>query len=69
MCEECLNHALATIYGEEKSRWYFSPHAYDHESYVASLDKSAEYGNQYEIINAIRACPINRKRYFTLPPR
>ena len=53
MCEECLNHALATVYGEEKSRWYFSPHAYDHESFVASLDKSVEYGDQYEIINAI----------------
>ena len=53
MCEECQKHALATVYGEEQSRWYFSPHAYDHESFVASLDKSVEYTNQYEIINAI----------------
>jgi len=53
MCEDCLNHALATVFGEEKAHWYFSPHAYDHESFVAALDKSVEYGNQYEILNAI----------------
>ncbi len=53
MCEECMKHALATVYGEEQSRWYFSPHAYDHESFLAQLDKATEYGSQYEIINAI----------------
>ena len=44
---------LATVYGEEQSRWYFSPHACDHESFVASLDKSTEYQSQYEILDAI----------------
>jgi len=53
MCKECQEHALATIYGEEQSRWYFSPHAYDHESFVAQLDKNTEYANQYEFLNAI----------------
>ncbi len=53
MCEECMNHALATVYGEEQARWYFSPHAYDHESFLAALDKSTEYQSQYEILNAI----------------
>ena len=53
MCEECLEHALATVYGEEKPAWYFSPHAYDHESYVNAFEKSTEYINQYEFLNAI----------------
>ena len=53
MCEECMSHALATVYGEEQARWYFSPHAYDHESFLAALDKSTEYQSQYEILNAI----------------
>lgn len=53
MCQECLNHALATIYGEEQARWYFSPHAHDHEAFLASLEKGLEYTSQYEFINAI----------------
>ena len=53
MCEECMSHALATVYGEEQARWYFSPHAHDHEAFLAALDKETEYGSQYEILNAV----------------
>lgn len=53
MCEDCLREACATIYGKEQHRWYFSPHAYDYESFADGLDKFIEYGDQYEIINAI----------------
>ena len=53
MCHDCLRHAEAIIYGKEQSGWYFSPHAYDYESFVGAQDKFVEYGDQYEIINAI----------------
>ena len=53
MCEECLTHAVATIFGKEQQRWYFSPHAYDYERFLNSQDKFIEYADQYEIINAI----------------
>ena len=53
MCEECMKHALNTAYGEENAKWFFSPHAHDHESYVSSLSKEYEYMSQYEILNAI----------------
>lgn len=53
MGEECLKHAAPTILGKEQQSWYFSPHAYDYESFVAGQDKSVEYGEQYEILNAI----------------
>lgn len=53
MCEDCLHHALATVYGKEQARWYFSPHVQDYEAYLASMDKAPEYGNHYEVLNAI----------------
>jgi len=53
MCEECLRHAIATVFDKEQQSWYFSPHTYDYESFVAGQDKLREYSEQYEIINAI----------------
>lgn len=53
MCEECFEHKLATVFGQDQQSWFFSPHAYDYESWVNAMDKMAEYGSQYEWINAL----------------
>ena len=53
MCQECFEHKVATVFGKDQPGWFFSPHAYDYESFVKSLDKQVEYGSQYEWINAI----------------
>ncbi|MBW2091940.1 MAG: 4Fe-4S binding protein [Deltaproteobacteria bacterium] len=53
MCQECLEHSIAKIFGQDQPSWFFSPHAYDYESFAASIEKQGEYGSQYEFINAI----------------